>query len=559
MRPVLSAALLSLLSLGLVGCGGDSTGDSEGTDSVIDSDGDGVADDEDCDDEDASIHPGASEVWDDGIDQDCDGVADVEGAECSADLTVTFPDGTSTTLDGCMDWALDAEFEYDPDDPPEVVSFSLILGATTARDFDCRFELTQLGVCGAGYYDQQSGAATTTFVLSDCSGVNDAFEGSFPADMGSLRIDTIVAGTTPGSFSGQPLPLTLEAHLHMWTAELIEVEGDISVTLTQVAGDSEEQFNCAVDDGDRDSDGFVGTYFGGDDCDDERSDIYPWDRDGDGAAEFCGFGRLSGGECAIESTQGGLSGGIQCWVENDWTSGRPTDTNFVQMVYADQFYAALDTDGRISVFGNPYENHGQKNPPSGTGYVSICGGDNYACTISATGVATCWGEDPLLGNSFLSIKDEATGDFIQVSCYDSVACALDTAGEITCWGASGAVAKPPHVSGFTALSLGRGNACALDATGTLTCWGNSIDAGVTDAPTGTGYTALFDGICALDAVGAMACWDDDELAADLPTGSGYVEMSTRGCAIDGSGALECWLETDGRNKSIPCWDDVACY
>ena len=94
-------------------------------------------------------------------------------SSCSADLTVTFPDGSSTTLDGCADWDFDATFEYDPDDPPEVTGFTFTLGATTEEDFQCEFVLVQDGVCGPGYYDERDDSTTTSMVLMDCSGVAD--------------------------------------------------------------------------------------------------------------------------------------------------------------------------------------------------------------------------------------------------------------------------------------------------------------------------------------------------------------------------------------------------
>jgi hypothetical protein len=58
----------------------DDTGDT-GTPTPVDADADGFDTTTDCDDTNASIHPGASDPCD-GVDQDCDGVGYAEGS-CS--------------------------------------------------------------------------------------------------------------------------------------------------------------------------------------------------------------------------------------------------------------------------------------------------------------------------------------------------------------------------------------------------------------------------------------------------------------------------------------------
>jgi hypothetical protein len=52
------------------------SGDS-GSGGPVDADGDGYVDGVDCDDGDASVHPGAGETIGDGVDSDCDGEPDL--------------------------------------------------------------------------------------------------------------------------------------------------------------------------------------------------------------------------------------------------------------------------------------------------------------------------------------------------------------------------------------------------------------------------------------------------------------------------------------------------
>lgn len=75
-------------------------------DSAVDSDGDGVASETDCDDGDSSVFPGAVETCD-GVDQDCSGTADdgleiINGACVEGGLICD--SGYSATDDLCVAW-----------------------------------------------------------------------------------------------------------------------------------------------------------------------------------------------------------------------------------------------------------------------------------------------------------------------------------------------------------------------------------------------------------------------------------------------------------------------
>ncbi|MCB9762864.1 MAG: hypothetical protein H6739_23890 [Alphaproteobacteria bacterium] len=77
---------LLLLAVACTNKDGAETGDIDDTSVAVDEDGDGVPSDQDCDDNDAAVYPGAAEVCDN-VDNNCDGAVD-EGV-----TTTWYPDG----------------------------------------------------------------------------------------------------------------------------------------------------------------------------------------------------------------------------------------------------------------------------------------------------------------------------------------------------------------------------------------------------------------------------------------------------------------------------------
>ena len=132
--------------------------------------------------------------------------AAVEPQACAATVDLEFPDGSWASFDGCNDVLVDATYEFDPDDPPEIRSFKLQLTGAVDPGFDCWIIVTATGLCGPGYYDIGSGQSTSVlYEIHDCPYVPDGFEDGYTASGGVLLLDDISAGDEPGNYEGEPL------------------------------------------------------------------------------------------------------------------------------------------------------------------------------------------------------------------------------------------------------------------------------------------------------------------------------------------------------------------
>ena len=245
-----------------------------------DNDGDGFADSAfggtDCDDTASTVNPSAVEVFGNNVDDDCDGIADVQGASCTADFTFTLPNGDTATMDGCVDWNLSPIFNFDPQDPPWLRHFTVEFNGTNSAGFDCSVTIEQNNLCEDGFYDVQSASTSVVFVTTDCLDIPIQYESTYQGTEGYVRIDSVDTGNQGGSFINLPLLTSIDGHLSAESASGVDVQGDFSIALTQIAQFEEDTSTCdEVDISliDADGDGVYNTYFGGDDCDDADASV----------------------------------------------------------------------------------------------------------------------------------------------------------------------------------------------------------------------------------------------------------------------------------------------
>jgi hypothetical protein len=287
---------------------------------------------------------------------------------------------------------------------------------------------------------------------------------------------------------------------------------------------------------DDDGDGY--TEFDGD-CNDSDDTLFPYDSDGDGVEDSCGWKQLALGvyhTCAIDS-----AGEIQCWGmdETSHNQSSPPSGAFTQISTSLHHGCGVTEDSYIECWGvtNSNDNYGQVNEaPTDNGYIEVTAGERHSCALDSSGVVTCWGAG----------HGETTG-----SCFASSG-AHGSGYDYDC-------GQSTPVSGtYSQVSAGRFHTCGLVAgTGAISCWGNDDEYQVTDTPTDTGFTSISSGgrfTCAINSVDGIECWGLNDNGQSNPN-SGIFQQVHAGdkfaCGIDSDGEIQCWGHD---NSSFPQLD-----
>jgi len=165
---------------------------------------------------------------------------------CESKVEMTFPDGSWAEYDGCKDLTMDATYEFDPDDPPEVLDYKIQFSGVEDPDMECWMVLTSNDVCGSGYYGiGDGGSASLRFSTFDCPYVPDAFEQDFDANSGTILLENVSAGTQTGDFTNQPLLTEIQGSLDASTTEGVELVVTWN-TGVFIKGEDGEESDCAL-------------------------------------------------------------------------------------------------------------------------------------------------------------------------------------------------------------------------------------------------------------------------------------------------------------------------
>lgn len=169
---------------------------------------------------------------------------DNAGQRCDATVTLNFPNGSQTEYDGCHEVLVDATYEFDPDDPPEIRSFKLQLTEANSPGFECWLVMTSKGVCGPGFYGVGTAQSTSIELATyDCDFVPDEYEGQYIANEGTVLLESVYGGDETGDFTNTRLLTEFVGSVEATTSNDIEVIVRFDVA-AYIRGEDSEETEC---------------------------------------------------------------------------------------------------------------------------------------------------------------------------------------------------------------------------------------------------------------------------------------------------------------------------
>ncbi|MCB9600128.1 MAG: hypothetical protein H6722_01820 [Sandaracinus sp.] len=479
----------------------------------------------DCDDTNASVHPGATELCDpEGVDEDCDpstfGVRDADGdgtidARCCNgercgtdcdDATASVRPGASEVCnerDDDCDGASDEGIErtrYFPDADSDGYG---------AREGEGRVACARPEGFAVDDLDCDDGSADVSPVAAercnasddDCDGAIDELEGNTfyrDADGDGFGDDTVTMSVRgcvpPEGFVGRPGDCDdTRGSTHPGARELCNgVDDDCSsVEAPGGAAPSEDG------DGDLHSppDATCEGGFPKDDCDDSRAVTFAgapefcsgYDDDCDGSLDEGTDAQCASGVCeagCVDHTTLAMHGEAVCAIDGGvphcW--GRAASSTAAALQY-NVVLQSRDVEEATPV----------ALPLAGARSIALSSASSFACTVLLDGSVRCWGgnEDGELGVGDTTARNVPVAplgltDVVQVAASVSTVCALDRSGTASCWGDGTNFAlgdgseslrpRPGPVLGLDrAVELvgAAGAFCARRFDGGVWCWGSS--------------------------------------------------------------------------------------
>jgi hypothetical protein len=247
--------------------------------------------------------------------------------------------------------------------------------------------------------------------------------------------------------------------------------------------------------------------------------------------------------------------GLRAWGSDGdrQVSSLPAGTDYVAVAAGDAHGLALKRDGTVVAWGQ--NGHGQCDVPPGL-YSAIGAGADFSIAIRKDGSIAAWGV-----NNQKQVSGAPSGSgFVSVKGGEFFAVALKQDGSVVAWGSDtcGQVSLAPRGTGFTAIAAGDTHGVALRSDGTLASWGNPL--ATAGMPSGT-FTAVAAGgnqCLAIGSDGSITWWGDDRYGyglATVPTGTDYVNVAAgylHALALKNDGSVVGWGA--GKNASgHPNW------